>query len=52
LKGLIAGYSQGYRKAIAGYSQGYRKAIAGYSQGYRKGKRSLFDILKRILEKL
>jgi hypothetical protein len=42
LKGLIAGYSQGYRKAIAGYSQGYRKAITGYSrgysQGYRKGK--------------
>jgi len=36
LKGLIAGYSQGYRKAIAGYSQGYRKAITGYSRGYRK----------------
>ena len=40
-------------KAIAGYSQGYsRDYRKGYCVAIEKAKRSLFDILKRILEKL
>jgi len=46
LKGLIAGYSQGYRK---GYCVAIVKDIVKVIE---KAKGSFFDILKRNLEKL